>query len=806
MLAESLTPEKDIQQLIVDKFSKHFPNMEFYTRDPHILGILRPYYDIRSVGNKPVIFAKVWDNDGQTIKGDIRIGEEILEFKTADEIDGIIRELAARNGITIPATQAAAVEEVVPEQSPAITEPAPAAPVAEPPAPELSPEPIAPTPTADATAHLTPEQVQQNIIDQFTIRARDLGLTNARLTGNKYGTEYHFSGISKSGSPANISFVRAKENNGITTYTILTNSLKEGEGQKNYGRVFVTQDGNLYDPPPAVRKQPSPAFANFDGTIEELLNKAAAAAGVDPEFFKTKIQFESSLNPLNVSDSGCVGLGQFEQETFDWVVKELALEESYSGVTWKRENPIANVIASAHYTSYIQKGMFGEKTSYTAEENIATYLAYNIGPDGAKTYLAQDPNSKINPELNGLSGVKTNQGIYQNKDGSYKTYRGGLETIKELFAAKKVELDQNPNLQKKLSELQSPPAATASASEPVAIAKPVSVDDTPKAAFEKYLREHGIEVTTIPKEAKLELQKNGFNAKVYHYSGKANGETVQYTFHEGTKRDKTFNIFCKAENSEILDHSGVITPKSDGSYSVDTKPVTSQIATQTEGITLDDLPKIRRIKLEASTTKVSKGLQVDSEGYKILLKRDESSTQWLETGKIIITKDDKILGEFAYKSGGHGKGSSPDLSKYEFASSEIKPFYYNKNGVLTEQLGLRISDSCYKGTGRGGILIHCDFGNNGTLGCFGIHPDQWENFMTVWNNIPKNQRPDFMKAVPTNTASVINEQPNIHAQLSDAVMEQVHAVITNSTQTENSIVYATNLQRLQSAASPSFPA
>lgn len=260
-------------------------------------------------------------------------------------------------------------------------------------------------------------------------------------------------------------------------------------------------------------------------------------------------------------------------------------------------------------------------------------------------------------------------------------------------------------------------------------------------SFEAYLRTLGFSKESVSREP----------GKT-HYHGMRKGQETHITFDEGTIPDGTFNTYLSDSKNDSA-WLGVISPEKDGRYSFRDK---SGRATPSNAV---ETPLSKQVA-EGPQPKAAKAPEASGK-YGLHLVRDaKGDNPKLETGRLVLTgPQNEILADFDYKSGPWGKGHAPQLERYQL-KQEIEKF--TTAGKKPRQLeGLRIDDKSFKGTGRGGILIHPDDSTPGTEGCYGLPEKDWPQFREAWNNIPRDQRPCDMCPMQPDTYHSIKKESDL---------------------------------------------
>jgi hypothetical protein len=285
-------------------------------------------------------------------------------------------------------------------------------------------------------------------------------------------------------------------------------------------------------------------------------------------------------------------------------------------------------------------------------------------------------------------------------------------------------------------------------------------------SFKRYMQEKlGLTQNIYISEPTPYTARNGVKSYKYSCSGTdKTGKPVYVDFDAGTKPDGTFNILVtRGSYDGELEFKGVIKPGAKGSYTLP-KAAGNAVDVEKE----DQAPKDGDKKTPPPKHRFNpKGGKVHA--YRVIM--DESGAGkngdgGKEVGKIVICQDNKILGTFNYISGPYKNGSAPNVPCTFVDSKEIATFYYRKkDGTVCEQLGLRIKDSSFSGYGRDGILVHCDLGVTGTIGCFGVAPGEWSGFKSTWGSIPVSRRPGQMTEMT----------PTVYAGLQKKSSEQMTA-------------------------------
>ena len=127
--------------------------------------------------------------------------------------------------------------------------------------------------------------------------------------------------------------------------------------------------------------------------------------------------------------------------------------------------------------------------------------------------------------------------------------------------------------------------------------------------------------------------------------------------------------------------------------------------------------------------------EVHERGARVSVRGGSNETGSIEYGDIVIVDpsgNEKFRG--AYISGPRKGGMHADRNSYAMNNS-TEMFGVEGGGQL---LGHRVSGSKY--------LIHQELGAPGTAGCYGlVRPNAMNEYASVWNQIPPNQRPDNME-------------------------------------------------------------
>lgn len=102
--------------------------------------------------------------------------------------------------------------------------------------------------------------------------------------------------------------------------------------------------------------------------MRELIEREAAACGLDPLFVAAVARRESGFRPGAVSDRGARGLMQVMPETGAWIAREIGLRD-YSAE--KLFDPAVNVRLGCWYLAYLLRRFEGDP--------VAALAAYNSG-------------------------------------------------------------------------------------------------------------------------------------------------------------------------------------------------------------------------------------------------------------------------------------------------------------------------------------------------------------------------------------------------------------------------------------------
>lgn len=166
--------------------------------------------------------------------------------------------------------------------------------------------------------------------------------------------------------------------------------------------------------------------------VGNALQQAAELTGQPLDILLPFAGIESAFNPNAVSDTGVKGLMQVTGATADAVYNKNKAVFDRAGLTYDpkdRTNPETSALLGALYIGEIRDKLGNDAPM----ESV--YMAYNLGPNDKLL----DPSHNLNTPIDQLVpvsagkisiGLDKNRGIYQNKDGTWKTLNQAAEVIR----------------------------------------------------------------------------------------------------------------------------------------------------------------------------------------------------------------------------------------------------------------------------------------------------------------------------------------------------------------------------------------
>lgn len=171
---------------------------------------------------------------------------------------------------------------------------------------------------------------------------------------------------------------------------------------------------------------------NVPERVGNALKKAAELTGQPLDILLPFAGIESAFNPKAVSNTGVAGLMQVTGATADAVYNKNKEAFVRAGLTYDpkdRTNPETSALLGALYIGEIR-----DKLGNDAPMELV-YMAYNLGPNNKLLDPSHNPDTPID-QLVPVSagkisiGLDKNRGIYQNKDGTWKTLNEAAEVIR----------------------------------------------------------------------------------------------------------------------------------------------------------------------------------------------------------------------------------------------------------------------------------------------------------------------------------------------------------------------------------------
>lgn len=166
--------------------------------------------------------------------------------------------------------------------------------------------------------------------------------------------------------------------------------------------------------------------------VGNALQQAAELTGQPLDILLPFAGIESAFNPKAVSNTGVKGLMQVTGATADAVYNKNKAVFDRAGLTYDpkdRTNPETSALLGALYIGEIR-----DKLGNDAPMELV-YMAYNLGPNDKLLDPSHNPDTPID-QLVPVSagkisiGLDKNRGIYQNKDGTWKTINQAAEVIR----------------------------------------------------------------------------------------------------------------------------------------------------------------------------------------------------------------------------------------------------------------------------------------------------------------------------------------------------------------------------------------
>lgn len=181
--------------------------------------------------------------------------------------------------------------------------------------------------------------------------------------------------------------------------------------------------------------------ANFDaGGIRQAIGTAAQRTGVDFTYLYAQAKSESGLNPnAKAGNSSAGGLYQFIDQSWLGILKQHGAEHGLgwaadaikrtSSGRWTvdadqrqavfalRNQPEASALMAGEYASDNAEGL--QKTLGRVPNGTDLYFAHFLGLQGAKKFLACDPDSCAASQF--PTEARANRGIFYTKSGQPRT-------------------------------------------------------------------------------------------------------------------------------------------------------------------------------------------------------------------------------------------------------------------------------------------------------------------------------------------------------------------------------------------------
>lgn len=176
--------------------------------------------------------------------------------------------------------------------------------------------------------------------------------------------------------------------------------------------------------------------------VGNALKQATELTGQPLDILLPFAGIESAFNPKAVSNTGVKGLMQVTGATADGVYGRNKDVFARAGLTYDpndRTNPETSALLGALYIGEIR-----EKLGNDAPME-SVYMAYNLGPNDKLVNPLHNRNTPID-QLVPVSagkisvGLNNNRGVYQNKDGTWKTLNQAAEEIRRIAGVSDIVL------------------------------------------------------------------------------------------------------------------------------------------------------------------------------------------------------------------------------------------------------------------------------------------------------------------------------------------------------------------------------